>query len=102
MGENRKVKIVTVGQKPSSLPDYFSEVEYEGNTIAGLLKSIKLDGSKTALYDEIVQSDNKSEYNFGCLIAVNGSVIRPEEFDNPMPNLSELVVIHLVQTIGGG
>ena len=95
----RKVKIYSVGQRSPLLSDKITEVEFEGKTVADLLKSIGSNGK--TLFDEVVSQDES--FSHGYSIALNGELVRCEDIGSKeIPNSSEIVVIHLVQIPGGG
>jgi len=95
----RKVKIYSVGQRSNLLPENITEVDFEGNSVSELLKSISCDGK--TLYDEIVQEDGS--FNYGYALAINGELVRSDELhEKEIPNSSEFVVIHLLQIPAGG
>jgi hypothetical protein len=96
---HRKVKIYSVGQKSSLLPDSVLEMDFEGDCVSDLLKSIGRGGN--TLYHEVVQEDGS--FGHGYALALNGEIIRCEELDSKeIPNSSDFVVIHLLQIPAGG
>ena len=97
--ETRKVTIHCVGATDSSLPFRSTETQFEGDTAEDLLKSIRTISGST-LYNEMV--DENGSYRYGFALAVNGELVRRDQLRNPIPNLSNVVVIHLLQIPAGG
>jgi len=97
--ETRKVTIHCVGATDSCLPFRSTETQFEGNTAEDLLKSITTTSGST-LYKEMV--DESGSYRYGFALAVNGELVRRDQLRNPIPNLSQVVVIHLLQVPAGG
>jgi sulfur carrier protein ThiS len=96
---SRKVKIYSVGKRSELLSNRITEVEFEGETVKELLKSISSEGK--SLYDEVVAADGS--FSHGFAIALNGDLIRCEELDKKeIPDSSDVVVIHLLQIPAGG
>ena len=98
--QSRKVKIYSVGQRSPLLPDRITEKEFEGETVAELLKSMGSGGK--SLYDEVVSSDGS--FAHGYAIALNGELVRCDELaTKAIPSSSsDVVVIHLLQIPAGG
>jgi sulfur carrier protein ThiS len=93
------VKIYSVGQRSSLLPDRVLEMDFDGDSLSDLLKSVEKDGK--TLYGEVVQGDGS--YSHGYALALNGEIVRCEELDKKqIPNSSDLVVVHLMQIPAGG
>ena len=95
-----KVKVYTVGARSSLLPEQVNEIECGGNTIEDLLRSVHSAEKDRTLYDEIVDEDGS--YKYGYALAINGELFRAEQLREAITNLSEVVVIHLVQIPAGG
>jgi len=97
--ETHKVTIHCVGATDSCLPFRSSETKFEGETAEDLLKSIRTTSGGT-LYDEMV--DENGSYRHGFALAVNGELVRRDQLRDSIPNLSQVVVIHLLQIPAGG
>jgi len=85
------------------LPQQVNEVQFEGDSIESLLRSIKStepDGVERSLYDDLIDTDGS--YKSGWAISVNREIVAAEDLLKPVPNLSELVVIHIIQVPAGG
>ncbi len=96
----RKVRVYSVGAKSDLLPQQINEVEFSGNSVKDLLLAVRSNSGKS-LYDEIVENDGHS-FRHGYSLAVNREILRPDEINSNIPNLSEVVVIHLLQIPAGG
>lgn len=95
-----KVKVYTVGARSNLLPEQVNELEFIGHTIEDLLRSVRSEKKDITLYDEIV--DEEGCYKYGYALAINGELFRADQLKESIPNLSEMVVIHLVQIPAGG
>lgn len=96
-----KVKLYSVGAKSHLLPEQSNEISFSGESVKELLLSIRSQDKDRTLYDELIDGRDNS-YKHGYALAVNGELIRSDEIGKPVPNLSEVVVIHLMQIPGGG
>ncbi len=96
----RKVKIYAVGTRSNLLPGQVNEVEFDGHTIEDLLRSVHPYKEGRTLYDEVIDEDGS--YKYGYALAINGELFRADQLSESIPNLSEIVVIHLVQIPAGG
>ena len=97
----KKVRIYTVGQRSQLLREPITEVEFRGNSLSGLLRSVGSKNDASTLYEELVDEDGS--FAHGYAMAVNGELIRCDELDKrELPNSSDVVVIHLVQIPAGG
>lgn len=97
----KRAKIYTVGQRSNLLKNTITEVEFEGDSVSSLLRSVRSPDGLNTLYDEVVGEDGSFEHGYS--IALNGELVRCDELDERLiPNSSEVVVIHLVQIPAGG
>ena len=96
---SHKVKLYSVGTRSKLLQDQVVEVDFDGSAIRDLLKSVASSNGET-LYDEVVGEDGN--YRYGYSLAVNGEIFGADELDKPVPRLSEIVLIHLMQIPAGG
>jgi hypothetical protein len=96
----RKVKIYAVGMHPNLLPEQVNEVEFDGHTIEDLLRCVRSCKNGRTLYDEVIDKDGS--YKYGYALAINGELFRADQLGEPIPNPSEIVIIHLVQIPAGG